>query len=223
MIKLLVFDWDGTLADSVSKIIQCKRFLAKKYNLPVPSDETIKHVLGMKFENAISLCFPTANQDCLSKLGEDFHLLMQQNEYQADLFPQAKEILLFLKNGFKLAIATSKNKKELTTALIHHEITDIFEVVCCGNEYQSKPHPAMLNYIMEQCGVCPDETLMIGDTTTDIAFSKNAGVKVVAVTYGAHHENKLKLASPDELISGLCELPKIIEKLCYSTKMSCRL
>lgn len=86
MIKLIVFDWDGTLVDSVSKIVACKTFLAKKFNLPIPSEKTIRKVLGMKFEEALSLCFPIAKSEILVEFAQAFHALMKEPAYQAPFF-----------------------------------------------------------------------------------------------------------------------------------------
>ena len=221
--KLIVFDWDGTLADSVSKIFECKQFLAKKHNLPIPSEQTVKHALGKKFEDAMSLCFPSLERHMLEKLGNEFHELMQTEIYQAALFPDVRQVLDQLKVvGFKLAIATSKHTKELETAISYHHLEGLFDIICCGIDYKNKPDPAMLCHIMDYTGIALDEAVMIGDTTTDICFAKNAGVAVVAVTYGAHAKEELQLASPDYLLDDLGQLPTLVETLCCSTKISCR-
>ncbi len=212
MLKLIIFDWDGTLADSVGKIIQCKYFLSAKYGLPFPSVDTIKNVLGTRFESAISRCFPTASEEVLSRLGEDFHILMQQPEYQARLFPETKKTLETLKkNGFRLAVATSKSKKEMDSAITHNKLSDIFELVCCGDEYPGKPDPTMLNHIMKKCDVGSEECVMIGDTTTDMMFAANAGIKAIAVTFGAHSIAKLRATNPDAFISEWIQLPAVLK------------
>ncbi len=215
--KLIIFDWDGTLADSIGKIIQCKRFLALKYRLSLPNDEIVKSVLGTQFEFAMSKCFPMASGELLNQLGKDFHALMQLPKYQAELFFGAREMLQSLKEkGFKLAIATSKSRKEMENALVYNKLsTDAFELICCGDEHLGKPDPAMLFFIMKKLNEKPENCLMIGDTTTDIVFAKNAGIKVVGVTFGAHSHNKMHSVEPDALIAEWKNLSKIIEDLSY--------
>lgn len=215
MLKLLVFDWDGTIADSVGDIINCKHFLAKKYNLPLPSEETIKNVLGTKFEDAMQRCFPSASPHLLRKLSQEFHHLMQQGDYQTALFPNAKEILKELKqqNMFKFAIATSKDRQELNSAIEYNGLFDLFDVTCCGAEHQSKPNPSMLNYIMTKFNIKPHECIMVGDTVTDIQFAANAGIKTIVVTFGAHSVEKLQSMNPLALIDEWKQLPEIINKL----------
>jgi phosphoglycolate phosphatase len=218
MLKLIVFDWDGTLADSVSQILACKQYLAKKYGLPLPNEKIVRQVLGMPFEQALANCFPAADTILLHQLGQEFHTLMQQDEYQAALFPQAKETLLRLKKqGIKLAAATSKDRRELDKALRYHQLCDIFDITCCGKEYQEKPQPAMLMYMMQALQVEPSECLMIGDTVTDLLFAANAGVKAVGVTFGAHMPLALQSLHPFALISAWSQLSNVIDELCYAS------
>lgn len=220
-VKLLVIDWDGTLADSVSQIVACKTFLAKKYHLPIPSEATIRRVLGRKFEIALATCFPNVSSLRLRMLAEEFHHLMQQETYQARLFPNVKEILqLCKKNGIKLAVATSKDRKELDKAIAYSHLEGIFDITCCGKEYKEKPDPAMLKRILTQLKVDPSECLMIGDTTTDIQFARNAGVNTICVTFGAHSLNELNAEKPLAFIADWKELPEVINNLCYSYRNS---
>lgn len=222
MLKLIVFDWDGTLADSVIKIWECKKFLARKYNLPEPSEETVRGVLGTKFEDAMTKCFPDAAQEILHQLGEEFHVLMQQENYQAGLFPDAREVMdKFKKQNIRLAVATSKDRKEIDKAILHNSLSDMFDLICCGKEHQEKPHPAMLEYIMRKYDVEPDECVMIGDTTTDISFARNADVKAIAVTFGAHSSTKLQSMNPSALIDEWMQLSRVIEK-CYLNQVYSR-
>lgn len=223
MLKLIVFDWDGTLADSVSKIVACKKFLAFKYGLQPPSEEIVKSVLGTKFEDAMVKCFPTASSDLLKSLGEEFHSLMQEEQYQATLFPMAKEVLNALKQrGFKLAIATSKDKSEMAKAIQYCGLEKMFDIICCGKEYGEKPNSSMLVHIMKTLKIREDECIMIGDTVTDMEFAKAANVKAIGVTFGAHSHEKLKTYEPVVFLSDWKQLTGVIDKLC-STKASCRL
>jgi phosphoglycolate phosphatase len=214
MPRLIVFDWDGTLADSVNKIIDCKHFLARKYDLPPPAPSVIRGVLGTRFRDAMKNCFPSASESLLETLCAEFHPIMQQPEYQADLFPGAAALLDLLKaQGLKLAVATSKNRHELNSALVHTGLTDALDITCCGAEHKEKPDPAMLHHIMRTFQVPPDDCVMVGDTVADVAFADNAGVRTVCVTFGAQPAEKLRSLNPIALIDSLSELPKVIDAL----------
>ncbi len=229
MLKLLVFDWDGTLADSVGKILACKQWLASQYGLAPPSETTVRAVLGLDFGKAMSLCFPEASQDLLATLKQDFHSLMQQETYQASLFNHAKTVLEELRaQNFKLAIATSKSRKELDQALRMHQLIDTFDVTCCAEEYAAKPHPAMLEHLIKVFKLAPHECLMVGDTTFDIQFALNAQVKTVCVSFGAHSRSLLQTMEPLAIIDDWLEFPSIVEQIkdtaCLRpSRVSCRL
>ncbi len=225
MLKVLVFDWDGTIANSVGKIGECKIFLAEKYGYPPPCEEVVRKVLGKKFEEALAICFPSASSYMLSQIGKEFHELMKEELYQAALFPGVIEVLSQLKEkGFKLAIATSKNPGEMKKALADHFLEETFDMVCCGEQFESKPSPKMLEYIMESWAVRPEECLMIGDTIFDIEFSQNANIPVIAVTFGAHSHDKLQSYSPLALVDNWLQLQNYIltyaEGLCSQNQQA---
>ncbi len=207
MNRLIVFDWDGTLADSVPNIISCKKAVALKHNLSIPSNEIIKAVLGLPFAEAMSISFPAAPKALANILQKDYQNLMKSAFYNSPLFPDAKSTLIALKSrGFKIGLATAKHKEELSIALEYHALQDFFDAIACGNEHPGKPDPAMLNKLMKQCNASTNDTLFIGDTTTDIRFAQNADVKVIAVSYGAHDKEKLLLSKPDELVDNLSQI-----------------
>lgn len=141
---------------------------------------------------------------------------MQQENYQATLFPNVKDVLKLLKKRgimLALAIATSKDRDELNKAIEYNKLSDLFDVTCCGAEHQNKPDPSMLNYIMDKFNVKPNECVMIGDTITDIQFAANAGIETICVPFGAHSVEKLQTMNPLACIDEWKQLPEVINKL----------
>lgn len=210
-LKLLVFDWDGTLADSVGKIIECKQTLSTKHNLPTPTDQTVKQVLGMDFDTAIRRCFPTADDQQFASIKKQYEEIMLDPNFDPPLFAQTQAVLTELKKqNFKLAIATAKNKAELLRSRAYQSVADFFDLACSSSEFdRGKPNPTMLQHIYTELAALPSECLMVGDTTTDIEFSHNANVPAVAVTYGAHTIEKLKAVKPTWMIDELTQLIQI--------------
>lgn len=212
MTKLVVFDWDGTLADSIENIIQCKQFLAKKYGFPSPSAEKIKKVLGIEFTQAMKTCFPDSDDLVFTQVCKDYHSLMTTPKYQSNLYKNVDKTLLKLKNsGCILAVASSKEKKGLLDDIIRHKLNNMFNLVCSGNEHQGKPSPDMLIEIMSYCSVGKKNTIMVGDTLTDVEFAKNASIASVAVTYGAQSRKTLENAMPTFIINDISELTTILK------------
>lgn len=211
---LLICDWDGTIANSVPQIIACKQALAKKYDVPLPTATLIRNVLGKEFKQAMKICFPTISGTLLEQLCNEFKLLMQTDEYQAAVFPDALPILRKLKlSGYKLAVATSKSRAELDHAFETLKISGLFDVTCCAEEYEAKPSPKMLEVIFQKLMVAKKLSVMLGDAESDLLSAKNAGIKVICVTFGAQTKKQLIVHHPDAFINSWQELPTALTNI----------
>ena len=123
------------------------------------------------------------------------------------LYPGARELLDTLQaRDHLLAVATGKSRKGLERALLHSGLGRFFHATRCADECFSKPHPQMLEEVMVECGVLPERTLMIGDTTHDLLMARNAGVEAVAVAFGAHPREALEAAGPLEIVASTAAL-----------------
>ena len=128
------------------------------------------------------------------------------------LFEGVREMLgELLDRGFVLGIATGKTRRGLARALAQHGLAHHFAASRCADEGLPKPHPDMLHALMGQAGVEPEETLMIGDTTHDLALARNAGVAAVAVAYGAHASEGLVEMAPLATVHSIAELRAWLE------------
>src|SRR5580698_5327071 len=104
MLKTIIFDWDGTLANSIDSIIACKRILAEKYQLAL-DEAAVKTVIGLPFQQALAASYPTATAQQLQDLAGEFHYLIRQTEFQSRIFPSVQTLLINLKSqNFNLAI-----------------------------------------------------------------------------------------------------------------------
>ena len=103
-------------------------------------------------------------------------------------------------------MATGKSREGLDRALTKVDFGHMFSITRCGDEGFPKPNPDMLNFIMDDLGVFPDRTLMIGDTTHDLLLAHNAKTKSIGVTYGAHEKNKLAALNPLACVDSFEEL-----------------
>jgi phosphoglycolate phosphatase len=95
-----------------------------------------------------------------------------------------------------LAVATGKSRTGLNEALHAVELRGMFDASRTADETAGKPHPQMLNELMQEFGVQPERTLMIGDTTHDLQMARNAGCASVAVSYGAHEPEAFHALTP---------------------------
>lgn len=194
---LVVFDWDGTVMDSTAIIADSIQAACRDLNLTVPTDEAARHVIGMGLADALRHAVPDAPESMYGALVERYrHHFLSQDE-RIPLFEGAREAIEKLHaDGFMLAVATGKSKLGLTRALDSSKLAPYFHATRTADQTFSKPHPAMLLEIMEELGVDPARTLMVGDTTHDLYMAANAGVNAVAMTQGAHPEAELRALEP---------------------------
>ncbi len=184
---LIAFDWDGTLFDSTRIITRCIQAAVRDVGGVVPSDEAASYVIGMGLTEALAHAAPDVPREKYPELG---------NAYRKHYFAQQDTIVLFegvlpmlhaLKTRqHRLAVATGKSRRGLDEALHTVQLRGVFDASRTADETASKPHPLMLQELMEELGVAPERTLMIGDTTHDLALAANAGCASVGVSYGAH-------------------------------------
>ena len=214
-LSLCIFDWDGTVVDSLANIVDCKRRIAQEYNQPIPSSDLVRSVIGMPIAEAFRRCFKLADAKELELIIKRFHELMKLPEYQAFPFPGAIDTLKYLKEEkrLKLAIATSKAFDEMESAITHLRIKGLFDTCCSGELFAEKPDPLMIRHIVELLDTDLDSTVMIGDTIMDIEFSKNAGVEFIAVSFGAQSLEQLQAYSKTPIIDSWGELPNVLERL----------
>ncbi|MDD5216342.1 MAG: HAD-IA family hydrolase [Methylococcales bacterium] len=195
---LIIFDWDGTLIDSIDWITRCLQNASNSTRHATPDYEAAKDVIGLSIERAIEALYPAANPDEVIELVNHYETAYFSKKIsREDLFSGVYEMLETLKQqGFKLAVATGKTREGLDEALNATNTLDLFCITRCADETQSKPHPLMLEEIMQFTNVPPQRTLMVGDSTHDLQMALNAGVASIGVVSGAHDSEQLKTYSP---------------------------
>jgi len=207
--KLLVFDWDGTLADSLNHIVNSMQQASLALDIDVRTREEIRNIIGLGMNEAMAQLYPELPAGAVLELVHryrEFYLAMPAQ--QVVLYPDAEETLDHLHaEGYLLAVATGKSRSGLQRALVDTGIHRLLHASCCADEAFSKPHPQMLERIMDELGVAPQESLMIGDTEYDLQMAANAGASAIAVMYGAHEPQRLLEHEPLTCLNSLKELP----------------
>ena len=205
--RLLVFDWDGTLADSTAIIAGAIQLACTDLGLPVPDDTAARYVIGLGLADAMRHVAPTLPLSEHPRLSERYRHHYLARDPEIPLFGGAREMLDELDaRGFLLAIATGKSRVGLARALAQQGLAHRFIASRCADEGFPKPHPDMLLALMDSCGTGPGETLMIGDTTHDLELARNAGASAIAVTYGAHGADGFTGFTPLATVSSVAEL-----------------
>lgn len=209
---VLIFDWDGTLFDSIDWIVDCLQQAASDSSIPAPPYEAAKAVIGLGLREALQVLFPEEAPHQLETLMNCYRQRYLAKEIDAsDLFEGVTEMLYQLREReFLLAIATGKARLGLDRALRATGISHLFSATRCADESASKPHPAMLQQIIASLGGSGDRAVMIGDTTHDLQMAKNAEIAGIAVAGGAHSWDALAAMRPIACLSDIRELPLFI-------------
>lgn len=195
---LIIFDWDGTLIDSIDWIARCLQNAANETRHSIPDYQASKDVIGLSIERAIEALYPDANANEVLDLVNRYETAYFSKKISCDdLFSGVYEMLKTLqKEGFKLAIATGKTREGLDEALSATNTVDLFCITRCTDETKSKPHPLMLHEIMQYTKISPERTLMVGDSIHDLQMALNAGIAAIGISSGAHDLEQLKDYQP---------------------------
>ncbi len=205
---IIIFDWDGTLCDSVDHIVLAMQQAAVSIGVPVPEPAAVRDIVGLGLQQAIARVFPGRGDE----FGKDFAELYSRHYIEADqppatLFNGALSTLNTLKGrGIELAVATGKSRRGLDRVLSGLNLNEFFEATRCADETLSKPHPLMLEEILRERGKDPEQALMVGDTEYDLEMATNAGVASVGVSFGVHSIERLNRHQPVAILDELAAL-----------------
>jgi phosphoglycolate phosphatase len=184
---LLIFDWDGTLADSIGRIVLAMNSAAERAGEAPCAEEAVKGIIGLALSEAISVLYPHLEADQVARFRQHYaDIYMALDEQPSPLFEGVVEALeVFRADGYRLAVATGKARRGLDRVLRANGWADYFDITRAADESRGKPHPQMLEEILAHCQVAPGRALMVGDSSFDLLMARNAGMQSVAVGYGA--------------------------------------
>ena len=189
---LIVWDWDGTLANSTGMIVDAIVLAASQVGLPTLDPVAASNIIGLGLRESIHALFGDIPSEQAQALARQYTANYYLGEEAIPLFAGAKSTIIELnRRGYKLAVATGKGRRGLNLALEHCGLTHYFHETRTVDECFSKPHPQMLDELMDACVTTPERTLMIGDTSYDLQMAENASVQAVAVTFGAQSQQQL--------------------------------
>ena len=208
--QLVVFDWDGTLMNSVDHITWCLREALQETGLDDRPDHELQQVIGLGLDEAMRALVPGMQANFYDSIVASYrHHWLRSPPGLTRFFEGIPELLNSLHDsGFPMAIATGKSRRGLDKQLVEENISHMFAATRCADESESKPAPDMLLEIMQELGTAAENTLVVGDTEFDMQMAHTAGCDRIAVSYGVHDVSKLSpydplmtASSPRELIS----------------------
>lgn len=205
----IIFDWDGTLSNSIEHIVVSLQLAGEAIGYKIP-EEKARHIIGMGIEDARRYLLPNLQDD---QLKQKFHQVYRENylarEKEIKLYPYAYELIKYLyENGYTLSIATGKSREGILRALEHKGLSNYFSAIRTADMTKPKPNPNMVWELCAELRKTLKETILIGDTIHDLEMAKRAGISAVAVTYGAHPKKDLALLPHLFMVDSLKELLK---------------
>lgn len=206
--SLIIFDWDGTLMDSIGLIIDAMQYASSRQNISI-TDEQVKSVIGISLVDIFNILFKDYPHlhEILLKDYVDYYVQYCENE---QLFAKIDVLIKTLhQQGKTLAVATGKKRAGLTRGFHTSGMTDFFAVSRCADETESKPNPLMLKEILQETQFDIRQAVMIGDSIHDIRMSHAIGMDSVAVSYGCASGAILQQEKPTFLAHSVEELAKL--------------
>jgi phosphoglycolate phosphatase len=211
-IKLYIFDWDGTLADSIGVITSCLIDAFEETGLGNLDYDKAASIIGLPLVTALEILSPGITPENHTVLLNSYKkFFLQRSHADSLLFDGVYKTLEEIKNaGCYIAIATGKSRAGLERDFDNCNIRGFLSNSKTIDECSPKPDPHMINSIISELGLTHNETVMIGDTSFDLEMAKNAGVISLASVYGAHPREKLEAYKPLEMFNDFQSLSKFI-------------
>ena len=213
--KLIIFDWDGTLADTTQPIIHTMQAAFQTYGFNAPDDDAIRSHIGNSLHGIIAQLAPQLNAAQQQQIAQAYTVsYLNPNNHNMTLFDDARACLDTLQQqGYGLAVATGKGRIGLNQAIAQTNTAHYWLTTRCASECPAKPAPDMVLEICDELGVEPADALVVGDTTYDLEMAAHARCRAVAVCTGAHSPATLQSAPHVALIQRLAELPAVLLRL----------
>ena len=191
--RLFIFDWDGTIVDSVARIVDAFEHAAHSFGLVGACRERIATSIGLDIAVMIEHAYGTVDSVTADEFRQRYRRRWQENaSIGMPVFDGAGRCLTDLDAaGGTLAVATGKSRNGLSQALDETGYSERFAFTRTADESFGKPNPQMLFDILEFTNTEHHEALMIGDTSFDMQMAANAGMAAVGVLFGVHSEKDL--------------------------------
>ncbi|MCK4743144.1 MAG: phosphoglycolate phosphatase [Sulfuriflexus sp.] len=217
--EMILIDVDGTLVDSVPDLAFCVDEMLKQLDMPVRGEERVRHWVGNGVERLVERGLVDdldgyPDEDLKAKALPIFMDLYAENTcVRSALYPGVQEGMDYMKAaGYKMGCVTNKAAAFTIPLLKQLGIHDEFSIIISGDTLaKKKPDPLPLLHAAEFFGVEPAQSMMLGDSVSDVKAARAAGFQITCMTYGYNHGANIADAKPDALIDSMVELQSLLE------------
>jgi phosphoglycolate phosphatase len=216
VIRLAVFDCDGTLSDGQAAICAAMAEGFADAGLAAPDPHQVRRIVGLSLPSAIARLAPDetpeAHARAVAAYKQAFFHARERGAVHEPLFEGISALLARLHGaGWTLGVATGKSDRGLHGCLRMHGIFDLFVTLQTADRHPSKPHPAMLETAMAEAGALPADTVMIGDTVYDIEMALAARARAIGVAWGYHSTAELLAAGAEAVAETPAQLGEMLD------------
>lgn len=214
-IKLIIFDFDGTLGDTRRNITTTMRMTIKEIGLPERSEAECASTIGLPLAECIRTLFPDIQEELVLRFEETYRRIFNDNlkRIKPTAFPSVVETLSTLHHkGYTLTIASSRSHNSLTELTRDMGIADYISYLIGADDVkEAKPKPEPVLKTLAALHFDPIEAIVVGDMAVDILMGANAGIKTCGVTWGNGSRKELQEAGANYIIDSMEELNRIID------------
>lgn len=210
-VDLIMFDFDGTLADSLPAAIRSVQAMLKELRYPNKSAKQIRKYIGFGEIPLIEGSIGHADQKQLKLAIKVYYKHIRRSLGTIKLYPRIKNMLDYFKDKL-LYVVSNKKDEFIQIVLKKHQIDNYFVKILGGDKSPClKPDPCVINALLKKHGLPKQRALFVGDMTIDIKTGKNAGILTCATTYGLEKRKILKSLNPDFLVNDAASLIKLFD------------
>ncbi|WP_372964553.1 HAD-IA family hydrolase [Marinobacter sp.] len=211
-VKVVIFDWDGTLIDSVEHIAESLHQAATELGYPDLERKAYRNIIGLGMVEALQKLYPDLSLDEIARIREGYSgYFFQKVTTPQNVFDGMAEVVADIcQSGRGCSVATGKSRRGLAQALTTSGLGHHFDITRCADETRSKPDPLMLEEILEFYGYQPEDAVMIGDTHYDLDMARRIGMPAIGVEWGAHDREVLQSCDPCAVVNTVGDLRRVL-------------
>lgn len=211
-VKVVIFDWDGTIVDSVEHIADSLQRAAADLGYPSLERQAYRDIIGLGLVEALEQLYPGLSPDEIQAIRENYaRYFFSRQTTPEHVFSGMTDLLEDLRRrGLGCSVATGKSRRGMDHALRGSGLESYFDITRCADETRSKPDPAMLHEIVEFYRIQPEEAVMIGDTRYDLEMARRIGMPAIGVEWGVHGRDVLSAYDPHAIVGSIADLRQVL-------------
>ena len=211
-VKVVIFDWDGTLIDSVDHIADSLHQAATELGYPELEREAYRDIIGLGMIEALEKLYPGLTRDEMQRIRDGYAgYFFQKVTTPQNVFDGMADVVTDIRrSGRGCSVATGKSRRGRARALTSSGLGPHCDITRCADETRSKPDPLMLEEILAFYGYEPEEAVMIGDTRYDLDMARRIGMPSIGVEWGVHQRDVLQEYDPHAVVTSVDELRRVL-------------